>query len=84
MRALRLDIVAELWHCCRKWWATECFSVDPTHNDEQMARTSHIRFCRPSFVLPASSDFFVFLSNFSERGELLRADVLFCFSLLNI
>lgn len=70
-----------------EWWATGCSSCsrDPRDNCEQMAEDhsysplSSILCSLWFFQLPNIS-----LSNFSERGKLLRADTLFCFCLLNI
>lgn len=84
MRAQRLNIGTGLWHYVRKWWATEyfsCSSTDPRHNYEQMAEDLSYSF---SVVLPLFRllfpDFFISLfENFSERGKLLHADILFCF-----
>lgn len=89
MRALWLDIVTELWHYPRKWWAIEYFScsMDPRHNYEQMAEDLSCSFLSSFLPPPLYSVFqllYIFLSNFSECSKLLHADILFCFCLLNI
>lgn len=84
---LWLDIVTELWHYPRKWWAIEYYSssMDPRHNYEQMAENLFVSVVLPStaFVLPASSNFFKSFFQ-TSLSELLHADILFCFCLLNI
>lgn len=84
---LWLDIVTELWHYPRKWWAIEYYSssMDPRHNYEQMEEDLFVSVVLPStaFVLPASSNFFKSFFQ-TSLSELLHADILFCFCLLNI
>lgn len=63
--------------------------MESRHNCEQMAEDLSYSFLSSFvpllFVLPASTKLlYVFLSNFSEWCELLHADILLCFCMLNI
>lgn len=87
MRALWLDIVTELGNSGLESISAAVWTPDIIMN--RWWRASHVRFLSsfpppPLFCLLLLQLFYIFLSNFSQCCELLHADILFCFCLLNI